>query len=164
MTLYEKWSKKAYDGQGQNEPKVWNEYLPLEQRFYERMIESGEPAIKGKLSDLAKKNGMTPEYFCGLLDGIKEALNEGLDVEKLTPNTEINVSTTFERLYKKMVEYKAEHLYSLPQWNGIFTEGQQKVYYTEQRRSTTVVRDSAKVGRNEPCPCGSGKKFKHCCS
>ncbi|MGL6221988.1 MAG: preprotein translocase subunit SecA, partial [Steroidobacteraceae bacterium] len=25
-----------------------------------------------------------------------------------------------------------------------------------------VVRDSKKVGRNEPCPCGSGKKYKHC--
>lgn len=27
----------------------------------------------------------------------------------------------------------------------------------------TVVRDSPKIGRNEPCPCGSGKKFKKCC-
>jgi SEC-C motif-containing protein len=27
----------------------------------------------------------------------------------------------------------------------------------------TVVRTSPKVGRNEPCPCGSGKKYKHCC-
>ncbi len=26
-----------------------------------------------------------------------------------------------------------------------------------------VVRDTPKVGRNEPCPCGSGKKFKKCC-
>ncbi|MBW3568088.1 MAG: preprotein translocase subunit SecA, partial [Proteobacteria bacterium] len=26
----------------------------------------------------------------------------------------------------------------------------------------TFVRDGRKVGRNEPCPCGSGKKFKHC--
>jgi preprotein translocase subunit SecA len=24
------------------------------------------------------------------------------------------------------------------------------------------VRDGRKVGRNEPCPCGSGKKYKHC--
>lgn len=24
-------------------------------------------------------------------------------------------------------------------------------------------RNPPKVGRNEPCPCGSGKKFKHCC-
>jgi len=27
----------------------------------------------------------------------------------------------------------------------------------------TVVRTGPKVGRNDPCPCGSGKKYKHCC-
>ena len=26
-----------------------------------------------------------------------------------------------------------------------------------------VVRSGAKVGRNDPCPCGSGKKYKKCC-
>ncbi|MCI1710647.1 MAG: SEC-C domain-containing protein [Chiayiivirga sp.] len=25
-----------------------------------------------------------------------------------------------------------------------------------------MVNDGPKVGRNDPCPCGSGKKFKHC--
>lgn len=29
--------------------------------------------------------------------------------------------------------------------------------------ATTIVRSNPKVGRNDPCPCGSGKKFKHCC-
>jgi preprotein translocase subunit SecA len=28
--------------------------------------------------------------------------------------------------------------------------------------SGTFVRSERKVGRNEPCPCGSGKKYKHC--
>jgi uncharacterized protein YecA (UPF0149 family) len=28
---------------------------------------------------------------------------------------------------------------------------------------TTKKRASAKVGRNDPCPCGSGKKYKKCC-
>jgi uncharacterized protein len=28
----------------------------------------------------------------------------------------------------------------------------------------TFRRDAPKVGRNEPCPCGSGKKFKQCCA
>jgi len=28
----------------------------------------------------------------------------------------------------------------------------------------TIVRSGPKVGRNEPCPCGSGKKYKHCCA
>jgi preprotein translocase subunit SecA len=26
-----------------------------------------------------------------------------------------------------------------------------------------VVRNAAKIGRNDPCPCGSGKKYKKCC-
>ena len=32
-----------------------------------------------------------------------------------------------------------------------------------RRVGNTVVKDSAQVGRNEPCPCGSGKKYKNCC-
>ena len=31
------------------------------------------------------------------------------------------------------------------------------------RRVETIVRDRPKVGRNDPCPCGSGKKYKKCC-
>lgn len=27
----------------------------------------------------------------------------------------------------------------------------------------TVTRAAPKIGRNDPCPCGSGKKYKHCC-
>jgi preprotein translocase subunit SecA len=27
----------------------------------------------------------------------------------------------------------------------------------------TVTRADRKIGRNDPCPCGSGKKYKHCC-
>jgi len=33
----------------------------------------------------------------------------------------------------------------------------------EPRRIEQIVRDQPKVGRNDPCPCGSGKKFKKCC-
>ena len=33
----------------------------------------------------------------------------------------------------------------------------------EAARTRTVTRDQPKVGRNEPCPCGSGKKYKKCC-
>jgi preprotein translocase subunit SecA len=31
------------------------------------------------------------------------------------------------------------------------------------RGGNTVVKDAASVGRNDPCPCGSGKKYKNCC-
>ncbi len=33
----------------------------------------------------------------------------------------------------------------------------------EQKVNTTVVNNGPKVGRNDPCPCGSGKKYKNCC-
>ncbi len=39
--------------------------------------------------------------------------------------------------------------------------GQSSVENPEVNR--TVVRDEPKVGRNDPCPCGSGKKYKNCC-
>ncbi len=32
-----------------------------------------------------------------------------------------------------------------------------------EKRQETVRRDQPKIGRNDPCPCGSGKKYKHCC-
>jgi preprotein translocase subunit SecA len=32
----------------------------------------------------------------------------------------------------------------------------------EPAKVETYVREGQKVGRNEPCPCGSGKKYKHC--
>jgi len=31
------------------------------------------------------------------------------------------------------------------------------------RPQHTITRDSPKIGRNDPCPCGSGKKYKKCC-
>ena len=31
-----------------------------------------------------------------------------------------------------------------------------------EAQQAPFVRGERKVGRNEPCPCGSGKKFKHC--
>jgi len=34
---------------------------------------------------------------------------------------------------------------------------------TEEGKGVTVRRDGKKVGRNDPCPCGSGKKYKRCC-
>lgn len=34
---------------------------------------------------------------------------------------------------------------------------------TEDGKGITVRRDGKKVGRNDPCPCGSGRKYKRCC-
>ena len=33
---------------------------------------------------------------------------------------------------------------------------------SEPKKVETFIRDGQKVGRNDPCPCGSGKKYKQC--
>ena len=40
---------------------------------------------------------------------------------------------------------------------------QQEIPERQRKKPETVRRDAPKVGRNDPCPCGSGKKYKHCC-
>jgi SEC-C motif domain protein len=35
--------------------------------------------------------------------------------------------------------------------------------HTKHTKPKTIVRSEAKIGRNDPCPCGSGNKYKKCC-
>jgi preprotein translocase subunit SecA len=46
---------------------------------------------------------------------------------------------------------------------GTGGEGGTRRVTVKRRAAGTVVGDSAKIGRNDPCPCGSGKKYKNCC-
>ena len=98
----------------------------------------------------------------GFLDGINDSLKVQNPIEEMDENTEVNLGFDKELLYKNMVDAKADWLYNLPMWNEIFTEEKKKSLYLEQKKSGTVIK-GAKIGRNEPCPCGSGKKYKYCC-
>ena len=65
-------------------------------------------------------------------------------------------------LYKNMVAAGADWLYGLEEWNDIFDEETRKSLYKEQKESTTIHK-GPKIYPNDPCPCGSGKKYKKCC-
>ena len=78
-------------------------------------------------------------------------------------DTHVNLIFDKEKLYKNMVDAKADWLYELPQWDAIYDEETKKALYLEQKKSGTFRREGKKIGRNDPCPCGSGKKYKQCC-
>ena len=42
-------------------------------------------------------------------------------------------------------------------------EYNEKKKEVKEKKQETVRRTTPKIGRNDPCPCGSGKKYKHCC-
>ena len=46
---------------------------------------------------------------------------------------------------------------------GLAGGQKQKKIVVKKTSGQTVVKDAKSVGRNDPCPCGSGKKYKNCC-
>ena len=98
----------------------------------------------------------------GFLDGINDSLKTPNQLEKLEPDSEVSLTYDTELLYKNMVEAKAHWLYSLPEWEAHLSLERRQELYREQKNSKTVVK-GPKTGRNDPCPCGSGKKYKKCC-
>jgi len=61
--------------------------------------------------------------------------------------------------------YEADNLKEIHHERARFKKQDGRWLYVEgDVRPNTVVRAGPKVGRNEPCPCDSGKKYKHCCA
>lgn len=163
MSLLKKWQEEAYVERSQEEyNKFWGEYLPKEQENYEYILENKDEVIEGPLVELAEKFNMDPITFVGFLDGINTSLTEELDLDSVTEESNIKLSVDFEKLLYNMHAAKADWLYNLPQWDSILTEERRKEIRKEYNRSQIVVKEK-KIGRNEPCPCGSGKKYKKCC-
>ena len=142
--------------------KFWTNYFLIEKGIYEKLLSNPNEVVKGTVKELAEKYDVEVMTMVGFLDGINDSLKVQNPIEEMDENTEVNLGFDLETLYKNMVDAKADWLYELPQWNSIFSEEKRKELYLEQKKSGTVVK-GPKIGRNDPCPCGSGKKYKHCC-
>jgi preprotein translocase subunit SecA len=163
MSLYKQWTDMVVEYvKTRGEAAFWSEYGAIEKNVYSKLLANHNNVIKGSLEALAEEYGTTPIFFMGFLDGINDSLVDTIDLEKLDENSEVEIKIDFEKLYFNMLDAKADYLYALPQWEGIFSKEKRKEIQVKWRESKTIVNES-KVGRNDPCPCGSGKKFKKCC-
>lgn len=164
MALLQEWRDVAYSQEADKAQlqKFWTNYFLIEKGIYEKLLTNPDEVVRGTVKDLADKFEVDVMTMVGFLDGINDSLKVQNPIEEMDENTEVNLGFDKEMLYKNMVDSKADWLYELPQWDEIFTEEQKKELYKEQKKSGTVVK-GPKIGRNDPCPCGSGKKYKHCC-
>jgi preprotein translocase subunit SecA len=144
------------------EQAFWNEYMEIEKSIYKEILSKHTESFKFAIKDLAEKQNTTVEFVMGFVDGINDSLKNPLDLENLTAEEEITLDVDLEKLYFNMLDAKAEYLYNLPQWEGIFSAEKRKEIQKKYRESV-MVRNENKIGRNDPCPCGSGKKYKKCC-
>ena len=165
MALLQEWQKIAYnekEDRGKLQ-KFWNDYFLLEKGIYEQLLTNPDEKVTGTVKELADKYQVSVMEMTGFLDGINDSLVEANPIDTMEEDTSVNLIFDKEKLYKNMVDAKADWLYELPQWNDIFDAETKKALYLEQKKSGTVRREGKKIGRNDPCPCGSGKKYKQCC-
>lgn len=165
MSLLENWREYAYsqDTNQRAGQLFWGNYFNLEKGIYEKLLSQPDEVVKGTVKELAEKYELDVNYMVGFLDGINDSLKTPNPIEEMTEDTEVSLEFDKEKLYFNMVGAKADWLYELPQWDAILTPERRKELYREQKNSGTVVRTEKKIGRNDPCPCGSGKKYKQCC-
>ncbi len=186
MNLFKKWNKMLSDESVSK--SVWDKYLAKETDFYVAILSSysgdvdGECTLEVKTSvaDLVKKYRVDKVQAIGLLDGINESLTEELDLEAIANeieelsekaegdekdaalSKEIVFTVDFRKLYTNMIKVKADWLSSLDEWESVLSpktrQSLKTAFYEENR-----AKPQKEAGRNEPCPCGSGKKYKKCC-
>ena len=143
--------------------RFWANYFNIEKGIYEQILSNPAEAVSGTVKELADKYQTEVLIMTGFLDGINESL-KGYEnpIETMDEDTKVKIEIDPEKLYYNMVEAKATWLYELPQWDAILTEERRTELYREQKASGTV-RNTHKIYPNDPCPCGSGKKYKQCC-
>lgn len=164
MSLLKDWRDQAYnlDDRTPEGKEFWLDYFQREKAVYQELLSNREDIVSGTVEELAKKYDMPLSTMVGFLDGIEESLIIPNNIDEIEKDTKVALGYDPEKLYMNMVGCNAEWLYTLPEWDAILTKEKRDELYKIEKSSKTVVKPP-KVGRNDACPCGSGKKFKKCC-
>ena len=164
MALLQDWQAKAYSETADKNDlqRLWAEYFQREKAIYAELLKNPDEVVTGTVKELAEKYDVDIMTMTGFLDGINDSLKEANPIEEMTEDTNVNLGFEKELLFKNMVAAGADWLYNLEEWKDIYDEDTRKRMYREQKSSTTIVKGD-RVYPNDPCPCGSGKKYKKCC-
>ena len=158
MSIIDKWNEKL---ESKDAAEFYNTYLETETSAYKAILGEKNPYLQGSVEELSGRFNMEDWVFAGFIDGINTSLKEKADDEALESDTVLDCEIDFHKLYYNMLNAKAQWLYTLDEWDGIMSKEERADIKKQFTIDHTAVRD--KVGRNDPCPCGSGKKYKKCC-
>ena len=164
MALLKQWRDMAYSETANKGDlqRLWSAYFLKEKEIYAELLKTPDEVVEGTVKELAEKFDIDIMTMTGFLDGINDSLKTQNPIEEIEEDTKVNLGFDKELLYKNMVAAGADWLYNLEEWNDIYDEETRKRLYKEQKESTTIHKDK-KIDPNDPCPCGSGKKYKKCC-
>jgi hypothetical protein len=96
-------------------------------------------------------------------DGNAIYIGDSLEVLGLLHNRDIPELGTIRRERESHLERQNQRTKELAELVGKAKKGGMCDTNSKESTATTIRRDKPKIGRNAPCPCGSGKKYKKCC-
>ena len=163
MGLYQQWEEKL--DESRYSAQQINDYIRLyyekEKEAYAKILSEKKAEIGGTVTELAEIYGLEPFEVTAFIDGINTSLESELDANALEADTQVELKILWEKLYYNMCKAKAPWLYELPEWDQVLDTDKRLAIRAQYKADMQAV--STKVGRNDPCPCGSGKKYKKCC-
>lgn len=163
MKIYETWENMQNLCQNEMQQReLWGTYYNQETEAYKMILAAKNFEIKGTAKSIAEGFNMEIAILAPFIDGINTSLKKELDVKAIEEETEIEMTIVPEKLYYNMLNAKAKWLYELKEWNDVLPESR-RVEITRAWRQDQQAVSTKTVGRNDPCPCGSGKKYKNCC-
>ena len=148
----------------QQRQSFYDEYYAREADVYSVLLAEladGSP-YSGTEEEMAAHYGMEAPTFAAFLDGINTSLADPVDLEELEESTVVNWEIVPEKLFYNMLDARADWLYNLPQWDKLLSPEERRAILRRWRQDNQVSVEQL-PGRNDPCPCGSGKKYKKCC-
>jgi uncharacterized protein len=165
MTLFEEWDDLINNQTKDTVKAFWKEYSEGEMKIYSYLLSHKDENLEGTIKELSEKFGVREVIFEGFLDGVQSSLKDGEslgDIKSFDENTSVSVDVDVKKLYTNMLKANADHLYTLPEWKNVLSDEEREELTKEYKRSK-IYHAPKKVGRNDPCPCGSGRKYKNCC-
>lgn len=164
MSLLQEWRDYAYnkDMNDRASQLFWANYFNQEKEIYKILLANPDKVYEGTVAALAEEFRVELSLMVGFLDGINDSLATPNPIEEMDKDTKVSLAYDKEKLYYNMVAAQADWLYELEEWDALLTQERRKELYRDQKNSGTIVKEK-KIGRNDPCPCGSGKKYKKCC-
>lgn len=162
MSLFQDWKDLMENQTEDTFENFWKEYSETETKIYTHILENATEHLSGTVDELVAEFECDKTIFVGFLDGINSSLKAEIDLNGVTGETAIDLDVDFEKLFFNMLKAEADYLFTIPAWEDVLSEDTRMEIIKEFKRSKTVHVEK-KPGRNDPCPCGSGKKYKKCC-
>jgi preprotein translocase subunit SecA len=133
---------------------AWKEHLAsmdyLRQGIYLRGYAQKQPKQEFKREAF--------ELFEGMLERVKHEIIQMLARVRVRSENEVQALEEQQQRQAQARQLQFQHAEA----GGLAAGEPEPAPAAMSQQQTPVHRDAPKVGRNDPCPCGSGKKYKHC--